>query len=269
MVMKGLASAPMSTYENIMVEGGEGVVRIIINRPKVLNALNRATVVELGDAIDRLDRDVRVVLLTGSGDRAFVAGADISEMMSLSAEDAAAFSRVGHDVFQKLEALDAPVIAEVNGYALGGGCELMLACDFAIASETARFGQPEVGLGVTPGFGGTVRLARRIGNGRARQLLFTGDQLSADEALRYGLVNEVVAPLELRARGDALAARIVKNAPRAVALAKRSGRRAEESDFATACLFEQQIFGLCFSTKDQKEGMGAFLEKRSPHWLGK
>jgi enoyl-CoA hydratase len=256
------------SYENLKVETQAGVVRITIDRPKVLNALNMATVRELGRAIDGIDASARVVVVTGAGDKSFVAGADISEMAPLDSVKATDFAREGHRVLLRLESLPMPVVAEVNGFALGGGCELMLACDFAIASAKARFGQPEVGLGVTPGFGGTVRLGRRIGPARARQLLYTGETIKADEALRIGLVNEVVAPEELRARVDTITAAIVKNAPRAVELAKRSAHRAEETELAAACDHEAQIFGLTFSTADQKEGMKAFLEKRPAAWRG-
>jgi enoyl-CoA hydratase len=189
-------------------------------------------------------------------------------MASLDPVTASEFAWLGHRTLMKLESLPQPVIAEVNGFALGGGCELMLACDFAIASDNARFGQPEVGLGVTPGFGGTVRLGRRIGTAMARQLLYSGEQIKAEEALRIGLVNEVVAAHKLHARVDELAARIAKNAPKAVELAKRSAHLAEESELFAACAFEAQIFGMTFATMDQKEGMKAFLEKRPAVWRG-
>ena len=252
--------------ENLKVDTRDAIVRITIDRPKVLNALNRATILELGRAIDAVDPNARVVIITGGGEKAFVAGADISEMAPFDPVQAAEFAALGHRTLMKLEALPQPVIAEVNGFALGGGCELMLACDFAIASDKARFGQPEVGLGVTPGFGGTVRLGRRIGTAMARQLLYTGEQVKADEALRIGLVNEVVPADRLRARVDELAARIAKNAPQAIALAKRSAHFAEENELGAACDFEQLIFGMTFATDDQKEGMKAFVEKRPPAW---
>jgi enoyl-CoA hydratase len=255
-------------YENLKVDASSGVVRITIDRPKVLNALNRATMIELDRAIEALDPSARVVVITGGGEKAFVAGADISEMATLGSVLASEFARAGQRTLMKLEALPQPVIAEVNGFALGGGCELMLACDFAIASDKARFGQPEVGLGVTPGFGGSVRLGRRIGTGMARQLLYSGEQIKAEEALRIGLVNEVVPAEKLRARVDELAARIIKNAPLAVALTKRSAHLGEESELAAACDFEAQVFGATFSTEDQKEGMRAFLEKRAAAWKG-
>lgn len=259
----------MSTYENILIGSKDGVVRITINRAEKLNALNRATLTELEAAILALDPEVRVLVITGAGDKAFVAGADISEMADLTAEQGASFARLGHEVFARLESLEFPVIAAVNGYALGGGCELALAADFIIASDKARFGQPEVSLGVTAGFGGTVRLSRRVGDARARQLLFTGEMIKADEAYRLGLVNEVVPSGDLMTRVDAIAAKIMENAPRAVSLSKRATRFGEESDLEAACAFEQQVFGLCFATHDQKEGMRAFLDKRKPAWIGR
>ncbi len=259
-----LGSAAM--YESLKVETEGAVTRIVIDRPKVLNALDRATMIELDRAIEAIDRRTRVVVITGGGEKSFVAGADISEMAGLGAVQASEFAWLGQRTLMKLESLPLPVIAEVNGFALGGGCELMLACDFAIASDRARFGQPEVALGVTPGFGGTVRLGRRVGPAMARQLLYTGATIKADEALRIGLVNEVVPAEKLRERVGEIAQAIVKNGPTAVALAKRSARRGEEVELGAACDFEAQVFGLIFATADQKEGMRAFLEKRPPVW---
>lgn len=256
----------MSGYENLLVEAEGGVTRIVVNRPRVLNALNQATLGELEYALSAVSPQTRVVVVTGAGEKAFVAGADISEMADLTAAKAEAFSRLGHRVLAKLAELTVPTIAEVNGFALGGGCELMLACDFALASQKAQMGLPEVGLGVIPGFGGTVRLTRRIGSARARQLIFTGARIKADEALRIGLVNEVLAPEALRARTDEVATAIAKNAPKAVMWAKRSARLSEESNIWTASAFEQEVFGMCFSTEDQTEGMKAFLDKRGPEW---
>ncbi len=257
------------SFENLIVESTGPVTRITLNRPKQLNALNRATLTELGRAIDGLAEGTRVVILTGAGEKAFVAGADIAEMAGLEAPAATAFARLGHSIGDKLERLDAVVIAEVNGFALGGGCELMLACDFAIASENAKLGQPEVKLGVTAGFGGTTRLSRRVGRALANQLLFTGENIDAQRALAIGLVNEVVPKEGLRARVDAVAQMIVDNAPLAVAATKRAVRVGAESDLATANAYEQEIFGQCFSTADQKEGMRAFTEKRKATWASK
>jgi enoyl-CoA hydratase len=258
------------SYENILVESPRAdLTRIIVNRPQKLNSLNRATLVDVASCLDALPTGVRVLVLTGAGEKAFVAGADIAEMSTLSANEATAFSRLGHEVFARLESLDAVVIAEVNGYALGGGCEMMLACDFAIAAENAKIGQPEVQLGVTAGFGGTTRLLRRIGVARARQMLYTGEPVSANEAKSIGLVNEVVPATELRARVDAIAQKILSSGPLAVRASKRAVNLAAETDLSTANVYEQHAFGLCFATDDLREGMKAFLEKRRPVWTGK
>jgi enoyl-CoA hydratase len=255
--------------ENLIVESAGPLTRVTINRPKALNALNRATLEELAAVVAAPPPGMRVLVITGSGDKAFIAGADITEMAAIGPVEAEALSRLGHTVGGRIAELDAAVIAEVNGFALGGGCELMLACDFAIASDNARLGQPEVGLGVIPGFGGTTRLVRRVGLARAQQMVLSGEQLSAAEALAAGLVNEVVPRAELRARVDAIAERIAKNAPGAVALAKRSLRVGAETDLDTANAYEQQAFALCFTTQDQKEGMRAFVEKRKAAWSGR
>ncbi|MCC7381568.1 MAG: enoyl-CoA hydratase/isomerase family protein [Deltaproteobacteria bacterium] len=255
--------------ELILVETSGPVARLTIQRPKALNAINRAVLLELERALTSVAESARVVVLTGSGEKAFVAGADIGEMAAFSATEARAFSALGHRVLRRLEELEAVTIAEVNGFALGGGCELMLACDFAIASENARLGQPEVKLGVTAGFGGTTRLLRRIGRARAVQLLVTGEQIDAAEAARIGLVNEVVPREHLRPRVDAIAKAVVANGPLAVSATKRAVRLAAEIDLATANAYEQEIFGMCFATDDQKEGMKAFLEKRPASWTAK
>ena len=257
----------MSTYENIRVERSEsGVMRIVIDRPKVLNALNVPTLEELRTAIGTIDSLTRVVVIAGGGEKAFIAGADIAAMADFTPFEAREFSRMGHDILHQLERLPQPTIAQVQGYALGGGCEVLLACDFAIASEKAAIGLPEVTIGVVPGFGGTVRLARRVGPAMARQMMFTGKPIKADQALRLGLVNEVVAPDALTARVDEIAAHIVANAPTAVGLAKQSARIGAEVDLASAMTYEQEAFALCFTSPDQKEGMSAFLEKRKPTW---
>lgn len=258
----------MTDFDNLQVTHEGGITHITVDRPKVLNALNRQTLSELEIAVQSLPEQTRAVIITGSGPKAFVAGADISEMADYTPAQAEAFSRLGHRVMDAIEALDVPVIAAVNGFALGGGCELMLACDFAIASDNARLGLPEVTLGVTPGFGGTVRLHTRVGASRARQLLFTGAQVKAEEALRIGLVNEVVPQAELADHVRAIALKIAKNAPRAIAWAKRSARTAEQTHSQVAGAFEQEIFGMCFSTEDQSEGMAAFLARRPAEWKG-
>ncbi len=257
----------MAEYENLRVEtSADGVTRVTIDRPKVLNALNEPTLLELRSALRAIDNQTRVVVLAGSGEKAFVAGADIAAMVDLSPLQARSFSRLGHETLLLLEGLPQPTIAEVQGYALGGGCELILACDFTIASDKAVFGLPEVTIGVLPGFGGTIRLPRRIGPAAARQMIYTGAPVKADEARRLGLVNEVVAPEQLRARVDEIAVSITRNAPRAIAMAKGSTRVAAEADLERAAAYEQEVFALCFSTADQKEGMRAFLDKRKPTW---
>lgn len=253
---------------NLLVESIGPITRITINREKALNALNSATLNELALALDGLAASTRVVVITGAGAKSFIAGADISEMADFNPINAEAFARRGHQVLARLEAVEAVTIAEVNGFALGGGCELMLACDFAIAGDNAKLGQPEVGLGVTPGFGGTTRLVRRVGLARAKQMVVTGGLLNAEQALAWGLVNEVVPAAELRARVEGIAAKIAKNAPQAVMRAKRAVAVAAETDLETANRFEQQTFALCFATADQKEGMAAFVEKRKPEWSG-
>lgn len=256
----------MTNEAPVLVESNGPIVRLSFNRPKALNALNGETLDALSAALDTLDAQARVLIICGSGDKAFVAGADIAQMANFSPAEAAAFARKGHVIGERLESLDQIVIAEVQGFALGGGCEMALACDMIIASEKAKFGQPEVSLGVTPGFGGTTRLVRRLGLARALQLLSTGEIFRADRALEWGLVNEVVPHEELKDRVAAIAEQICKNAPLAVSAAKHSARVAAESDLSTANAYEQQVFGMCFSTADQKEGMAAFVEKRSPIW---
>lgn len=241
---------------------------VTIDRPKALNALDASVIAALTETFSAVPAEARAVVLTGAGEKAFVAGADIKAMLDMGAVEAERFSAQGHRLGKIMEELPVPIIAAVNGFALGGGCEMMLACDFAIASENARFGFPEVGLGVVPGFGGTTRLTRRIGNGMARQLLFTGSHVKAEEALRLGLVNEVVPLAGLMDRAKEIAAQIAKNAPLAVAYAKRCARIGEECNLDTANAYEVGTFGLLFSTADQKEGMAAFSEKRAPEWKG-
>ena len=235
-----------------------------IDRPKALNALNSAVLDELDALLDavRADAEIRVLILTGSGEKAFVAGADIGEMSNLSEAEGEAFGKKGNDVFRKIETLPIPVIAAVNGYALGGGCELSLACDIRICSDTAVFGQPETGLGITPGFGGTQRLARLIGAGMAKQLIYSAKNIKADEALRIGLVNAVYPPEELMPAAQKLAETIARNAPIAVRACKKAINEGLEKPMDEAIVIEEKLFGSCFNTADQKEGMGAFLEKR-------
>jgi enoyl-CoA hydratase len=250
-------------YNNIILEKEGNLALVKINRPKALNALNSETLKEIDHAIDTIanDEEVYVVVLTGEG-KAFVAGADISEMKDLNPMDGRKFGILGNKVFRKIENLDKPVIAAVNGFALGGGCELSMACDIRIASNKAKFGQPEVGLGITPGFGGTQRLARLVGEGMAKQLIYTADIITAEEALRIGLVNKVVEAEGLLDEAKAMANKIAKNAPIAVKLCKAAINNGMQMDIDSAINYEAEVFGLCFSTEDQKEGMTAFVEKR-------
>ena len=259
------------TYHNLTLEQPEaGIFLLTVSRPRALNALNSATLDELGHAIALVaaDEGARVMLVTGAGEKAFVAGADIAEMQNFSPREARAFSEKGMQVMRALEALPVPVIALVNGYALGGGCELALACDWILAAEHAAFGQPEVGLGIPPGFGGTQRLPRRIGPALALELITTARQMKADEALRVGLVNHVYPAAELRERGLAAARAIAAKAPLAVRLAKEAARRGRGRDLESACALETNLFALACATADQKEGMRAFLEKRPAQFRG-
>ena len=249
-------------YKNIVLLKEDKVAVLTISRPKALNALNTETLKELELAIDEIasDDEIYAVILTGDG-KAFVAGADITEMKDLDVMGGRRFANLGNKVFRKLETLEKPIIAAVNGFALGGGCELSMACDIRIASSKAKFGQPEVGLGITPGFGGTQRLARLVGTGMAKQLIYTGDIINAEEALRIGLVNKVVEPEQLIEEVKLLAKKIASNAPIAVKLSKTAINRGLQMDIDTALMYEAEIFGECFSTVDQKNGMKAFLEK--------
>jgi len=258
-------------YQNLLLEQAEpGLYLLTLNRPQALNALNAATLDELALAVSQVAADAaaRVLLVTGAGDKAFVAGADIGEMQQLTADQARAFSAKGMQVMHALEALPVPVIALVHGYALGGGCELAMACDWIIASERAVFGQPEVNLGIPPGFGGTQRLARLVGRARALELVTTARQVKAEEALAIGLVTQVVPVAELRERGMAVARSISAKAPVAVRLAKQAVQRGQDLDLANACAYETAAFALAFATVDQQEGMRAFLEKRAAKFSG-
>lgn len=246
------------TYE---VEGQVGIVTI--NRPKALNALNSQVLEDLKEVIDSVDTDaVRCLILTGAGEKSFVAGADIGEMSTLTKEEGEAFGKKGNDVFRKLETLPIPVIAAVNGFALGGGCEISMSCDIRICSDNAVFGQPETGLGITPGFGGTQRLARLVGPGMAKQMIYTARNIKADEALRIGLVNAVYTQEELMPAAKKMAAGIAKNAPIAVRNCKKAINDGLEVNMDQAVVIEEKLFGDCFESYDQKEGMKAFLEKR-------
>lgn len=253
-------------YENIIREDKGAVSIITINRPKALNALNFDTLDELYRCFRELadDKSRAVVIVTGSGEKSFVAGADISFMQDLPPTEARNFAKLGHAVMKAVEELPQPVIAAVNGFALGGGCELALACDIRYGSENAKFGQPEVNLGIIPGFGGTQRLPRLIGKGLANELLFSGDIIDADEALRIGLVNKVFSPEDLLDACLALAKRIGEKGPLAVRLCKEAVNNGMEMDLTRACRYEADLFSVGFSSAEQKEGMRAFLEKRPP-----
>lgn len=245
------------TYEQ---DGFVGVVTI--NRPKALNALNSQVLEEIEAAFKAIDLDaVRAVILTGAGEKSFVAGADIGEMSTLTKAEGEAFGKKGNDVFRMIETFPIPVIAAVNGFALGGGCEISMSCDIRICSENAVFGQPEVGLGITPGFGGTQRLARLVGPGMAKQMIYTARNIKADEAFRIGLVNAVYPQEELMAAAKKMAAGIAKNAPIAVRACKKAINDGLEADMDDAIVIEEKLFGSCFETEDQKYGMAFFLDK--------
>lgn len=245
------------TYEQ---EGQVGIVTI--NRPKALNALNSQVLEEIEAAFKAIDLDaVRAVILTGAGEKSFVAGADIGEMSTLTKSEGEAFGKKGNDVFRMIETFPIPVIAAVNGFALGGGCEISMSCDIRICSENAVFGQPEVGLGITPGFGGTQRLARLVGPGMAKQMIYTARNIKADEAFRIGLVNAVYPQEELMAAAKKMAAGIAKNAPIAVRACKKAINDGLEADMDDAIVIEEKLFGSCFETEDQKYGMAFFLDK--------
>ena len=236
---------------------------ITISREKALNALNSQVLEELDAVLDGVNLDeVRCLILTGAGAKSFVAGADIGEMSTLTKAEGEAFGKKGNDVFRKLETFPIPVIAAVNGFALGGGCEISMSCDIRICSDNAVFGQPEVGLGITPGFGGTQRLARLVGPGMAKQMIYTARNIKADEAYRIGLVNAVYPQEELMAAAEKMAAGIAKNAPIAVRNCKKAINDGLDADMDQAIVIEEKLFGDCFESYDQKEGMAAFLEKR-------
>jgi len=254
-------------YKNIKLETENHIGILTITRPKALNALNSDVLSELNQGIDDIksDDNVYVLIITGEG-KSFVAGADIAEMKDKTPEQARKFAELGLGIFRKLELMEKPVIAAVNGFALGGGCELSLSCDIRIASEKAKFGQPEVGLGIIPGFAGTQRLSRLVGPGKAKELIYTADTIKADEAEKIGLVNKVVAPEELMNEAKALAEKIASKAQAAIRYSKIAINKGFETDIDTGMTIENDLFSLCFATEDQKEGMGAFLEKRKPNF---
>lgn len=248
--------------EFITFEQQDFVGIITINRPKALNALNSSVLEELDKTLDQVDlANTRCLILTGAGDKSFVAGADIGEMSTLTKAEGEAFGKKGNDVFRKLETFPIPVIAAINGFALGGGCEIAMSCDIRICSDNAVFGQPEVGLGITPGFGGTQRLARTVGVGMAKQMIYTGRNIKSDEAFRIGLVNAVYPQEELMDAAKKLASTISMNAPIAVRNCKKAINDGLQVDMDASIVIEEKLFGDCFETEDQKAGMGNFLEK--------
>ena len=258
-------------YENIVYEKRDGIAFITFNRPKVLNALNRKTVEELRDGLldARRDEAVRVLILTGTGERSFVAGADIGELAQQTPVNGKEFSQFGQGVFHLLETMGKPSICAINGFALGGGCELALACTIRIASKTAKLGQPEVKLGIIPGYGGSQRLARLCGKGAAHELCLTGEMISAEEALRIGLVNHTYEAAELMPAAETLAKKIIANAPLAVKYTMEAIERGVEMPQEEGLFLEATLFGLACATEDMREGTKAFLEKRAAKFVGK
>ncbi len=259
------------SYENILFDKKDGIAYITFNRPKVLNALNRKTVEELRDALleARDDSSVRVLILTGAGEKSFVAGADIGELAQRTPVDGKDFSLFGQSVFHLLETLGKPSICAINGFALGGGCELALSCTIRLASKTAKLGQPEVKLGIIPGYGGSQRLARLCGKGVAHELCLTGEMITAEEALRIGLVNHLYEPAELLPAAEALAKKIIVNAPLAVKYTMEAIERGVEMPQEEGLFLEATLFGLSCATEDMREGTKAFLEKRKAEFRGK
>ena len=257
-------------YETIKCELNEAIATVTVNRPKAMNALNSQVLDELFDAFTALagNADVKAVILTGEG-KAFVAGADIAEMSKLNAVEARAFAKKGHAVMNLIENIEKPVIAAVNGFALGGGCELSMACDIRIASSKAKFGQPEVGLGLIPGFGGNLRLPRLVGKGNAKYLSYSADMIDAAEAYRIGLVQKVAEPEELIAEAEKMAGKIAAQAPIAVAVAKDVVNNGYDVDMKSGSNYEVNAFSLIFDSEDMKEGTAAFLEKRKATWKNK
>ena len=259
------------TFSNILLEKKNAIAYVTVNRPKVLNALNMETMEELRAAFTdiKADTSVRVALLTGSGEKAFIAGADIGELAKHDAVSAKEYTHRGQSVLDLIEDLGKPVIACLNGFALGGGCEIALACTMRLASENAKLGQPEVKLGIIPGYGGSQRLPRLVGKGIAMQMVLAGEMISAQEAHRIGLVNEVTAPADLIPRAEAIAAKIIANAPLAVQYALEAVNHGLEMTLAEGLYLEATLFGVCCATEDKKEGTTAFLEKRPPQFKGK
>jgi enoyl-CoA hydratase len=257
-------------YENIVFEVENSIAMITFNRPKALNALNNDLIQELSDVLDKIseNEEIRVLILTGAGDKAFVAGADITELATYNSLQAKLFSKKGHDVFNKIQELSIPVLAAINGYALGGGCEIAMACDFIYAAENATFGLPEITLGLMPGFGGTQRLPRLIGTNMAKEMIFTGKLISAGEANKIGLVNKVCDPETLMDEVKKTAAGIASKGKVSLRAVKQTINSGMNVDLDTGCSIEINAFGLCLASEDAKEGTAAFLEKRKAEFKG-
>lgn len=261
----------MSNYENLLVEEENGMAILTLNRPKALNALNSALMGEIADVFAKLyqKESVKVIILTGSGEKSFVAGADIKEMRLLNVEEGKAWAQKSEKTFLQIEQGPKPVIAAVNGYALGGGCEIAMACDIRIASDNAKFGQPEVGLGIIPGFGGTQRLARLVGAGMAKYLIYTTQMLKAEDALRIGLVQKVTTQGELLKEAKSIAQTIMSKSQTAISFAKDAINRGVDMSISDAMQYESLYFGICFGGQDQTIGMNAFVNKGKPQFTGK
>src|SRR5215468_5640544 len=258
-------------FENIILEKKNSIAYVTVNRPKVLNALNMATMEELRGAFHDIknDKDIRVVIFTGAGEKAFIAGADIGELAKQDAVTGKEYTHRGQNVLNLVEHLGKPVIACLNGFALGGGCEIAMACTMRLASDNAKLGQPEVKLGIIPGYGGSQRLPRLVGKGIAMQILLAGEMISAQEAHRIGLVNEVTSPADLIPRAEAIAQKIIANGPIAVQYTMEAVNRGMETTLAEGLYMEAVLFGMASATEDKKEGTSAFLEKRAPQFKGK
>lgn len=258
-------------FANVILTKQDKVGLLTINRPKALNALNKDTLLDIKAAVELVkdDPEIDVLVITGSGDKSFVAGADITYMLEMTALQGREFGILGSGVFRLIETMAKPVIAAINGFCLGGGCELAMSCDFRVSSDKGKFGQPEVGLGVTPGFGGTQRLPRIVGTGMAAELLYTGDVIDAAEALRIGLVNHVVPAGELMDFAMSLARKIASRGQISVQLCKKAMYEGVQVDIDRGLTIEADIFGICFATEEQKEGMKAFVEKRKANFTGK
>jgi enoyl-CoA hydratase len=258
-------------YKKLLLEIEEGIAILTFNRPKALNALSAELLIEFRDALHKLEEndEVKAIILTGAGDKSFVAGADIVAMKEMNSQDALDYSSLGHECLSYMESMSKPLIAAVNGFALGGGAEVTLACDFIFASENAQFGQPEINLGIIPGYGGTQRLPRTVGKGLARQLIYTGDIISAKMAREIGWVNKIFPPEELIPETKKIAKKIASKSKLAIKAAKNAINAGYDIDLSSGCEIEKKAFSLLFDGEDAKEGLTAFLEKRPPKFTGK